>query len=359
MRLWVIRIEPTLNALVIAGSAFRACPGNATGPPMRPLGTLAFVLAAVLLLAPGWSGEQRLMLPEPPARIVATPVPLDPSAPGRRRVGALTFLNGVELTSPDPAFGGFSALLVRGDAFTLLNDGGNVARFRLGADDRVREPNFVPLPAGPGTGWTKLERDGEALAINPRNGRVWIAFERANAIWRYAPDLARAERAVRPAAMRRWRRNGGAEAMTRLADGRFLAIAEERTRGEGREALLFAGDPTDGRAPLRFRYVPPDGFDPCDVAQLPDGRVLVLNRWYGLGLPLRFRSVLTVLNPASMRPGALVRGREVARLAPPLQTENFEGVAVTEQAGQPTIWLLSDNDMGRRRRTLLLQFRLN
>lgn len=324
---------------------------------MRPLGSLAFVLMAVLLLVPGWSGEERLLLPEPPARIEARRVPLDRSAPARRRVGALTFVNGVELTSPDPAFGGFSALLVQGDRFLLVSDGGNVARFRFAPDGRVAEPSFAPLPAGPGTGWTKQQRDSEALALDPRSGQLWVAFERANAIWRYAPEFHRAERAVRPAAMRRWRRNGGAEAMTRLADGRFLVIAEERTRGPGREALLFAGDPTDGRAPLRFRYLPPDGFDPCDIAQLPDGRVLVLNRWWGL--PLRFRSALTLLEPATIMPGALVRGREIARLAPPLPAENFEGMAATREGRRTVVWLVSDAGMNSIERTLLLQFRLD
>ena len=324
---------------------------------MRAFGTLVFVVAAVLGLAPGWSGDERLRLPRPPAEIRTEPVALDASGGGRRRVGALTFLGGVRLTNPDPAFGGFSALLVRNGVFTLLNDAGSVARFRLGPKGRVIQPSFAPLPAGPGTGWTKQERDSEALAFDPRSVRLWIAFERANAIWRYGPNLARAERAVRPAAMRRWRRNGGAEAMTRLADGRFLVIAEERTRGAGREALLFPGDPTDGREPLRFRYRPPDGFDPCDVTQLPDGRILVLNRWWGP--PLRFQSALTLFDPAAIGPGAMVRGREVARLAPPLQTENFEGVTATEEAGRTIVWLLSDAGMGSVERTLLLKFRLN
>ncbi len=94
--------------------------------------------------------------------IRATAVPLDASDPARRRVGALTYLGGVALTSPDPAFGGFSAMRVAGDHFTLLSDGGNIVDFRMGPDFRPRAARFADLP-GPGTGAIKRHRDSESL----------------------------------------------------------------------------------------------------------------------------------------------------------------------------------------------------
>ena len=324
---------------------------------MRRFGALLFVAVAGWAGVPGWSGEERLALPDGSAAIAAERVALDPGDPAWRRMGPLTFLGGVRLTSSDEVFGGFSALAVRGDRFTLLSDGGDVAAFRMDGRGRVSAARYAPLPAGPGTGWRKMDRDSESLALDPVTGELWIGFERANAIWRYAPGFARAERLARPAAMRRWGANGGPEAMARLADGRFLVIAEEATRGPGRESLLFPGDPTGGAAPVRFRYLPPAGFDPCDATQLPDGRIMVLDRWWGL--PLRFRSALVVIDPAAIRSGALVRGREIARLGPPLQHENFEGVAATVEAGRTTVWLVSDNDQAWWRRTLLLKFRLD
>ena len=327
---------------------------------MRGFGTILFVAGAVWLGVPGWTGDERLALPRPPADIHTERVPLDPGDVARRRVGALIFMGGVRLTSRDPAFGGFSALAVRGDRFTLLDDSGNVATMRMDARGGVRDARYVSLPAGPATGWRKMDRDSESLAVDPRTGTAWVGFERANAIWRYAPGFGRAERFVQPPAMARWPRNGGAESMARLADGRFLVIAEEATReqgrGRGREALLFPGDPTDGRAPVRFRYLPPPGFDPSDVTQLPDGRLLVLNRWWGL--PLRFESALVSIDPRSIRPGAMVAGRKIARLAPPLVTANFEGVAAVVERGRTMIWLVADNDQMRWRPTYLLKFRL-
>lgn len=317
---------------------------------------LLFVCLAVLALVPGWSGEQRLALLGPDARIVATRVALDPDDPTRRRLGRLTFMGGVALSSGDHAFGGFSALAVRGDRATMLSDGGNVASFTLRRDGQVLLPQFGYLPSGPGTGWDKRDRDSESLAIDPVTGTAWVGFERANAIWRFTPGLAQSRGAVRPAAMRRWWENGGAESLVRRRDGSFVAIAE-RARGATREGLVWAGDPVAGAPPpFRFRYRPPSGYDPTDAAELPDGRLLVLNRWWGL--PLRFRSALVVIDRAAIRPGATVSGDPVAVLGAPLIHGNFEGVAATEEGGHTVLWLVSDND-GVWSPTLLLKFRLD
>ncbi len=325
---------------------------------MRRATTVLTVIVGVLGIAPGWTGDERLPELGHKATVTAARVPLDPDDVARRRVGALTYLGGVALASPDPAFGGFSSLSVIGDRVTLLSDGGNIVAFRLDRRGQVSEPRFADLPGGPGAGWDKRDRDSESMAVDPRSGQRWVGFERANAIWRYAAGFARAERMVRPAAMRRWRSNGGPESMARLRDGRFLVIAEEATRGPGREALVFAGDPTlGGRPAFRFRYLPPAGCDPSDVTQLPDGRLLVVNRWWGL--PMRFESALVTIDPARIRAGALVRGTEIARLAPPLVHENFEGVAATVEQGRTVVWLTSDNDLSPWRLSYLLKFRLN
>lgn len=325
---------------------------------MRRPATVLAVIAAVLLIVPGWSGEERLALLSGPPAATATRVPLDPADPARRRLGALTYLGGVRLDSPDPAFGGFSSLSLAGDRLTLLSDGGNLVSFRIDPRGRVDRVRFAELPGGPGTGWDKRDRDSESHAVDPRTGRVWVGFERANVIWRYAPGFARAERGVRPAAMRRWRSNGGPEAMARLRDGRFIVIAEEATHGPGREALVFAGDPTlTGKPAFRFRYLPPPGFDVSDVCQLPDGRLLVVNRWWGV--PLRFVNALTVIGPAALEPGALVRGREIARLGAPLTHDNVEGCAAATERGRTVIWLVTDNDRMWFRPSLLFKFRLD
>lgn len=320
------------------------------------------ILLSVLLLLtllPSWTGGERLALLGRDMRMTATPIALDPADPAVRRIGQLTWLGGVQLKSPDPAFGGFSALAVRGDRFTLLSDGGGIVRFRLDQSGRIVALRFADLRPGPGTGWQKEDRDSESMTSDPRDGTIWIGFERVNAIWRYDASLTRAEGHAAPRAMARWGRNSGAESLVRRSDGSFVVFAEASAwpGRRARAAIAFAGDPT--RWPdrgFRFSYVAPKGYKPTDAAELPDGRLLVLHRRFAL--PFLFSTKLTIVDPAAIRPGATVKGREIATLAPPLVHDNFEGVAVTRERGQTIVWIVSDDNQNLLQRTLLLKFRL-
>ena len=315
---------------------------------------IAFVIAAVLVMAPTWDGPPKLPLfgAHGSLRLVSIP------APAVRTSGRLTWLGGAWIKSNDPVVGGFSALAVRGGRFTLLNDGGNFARFSL----RSGQPHDVgvgALPDGPATGWEKRDRDSESLAIGA-DGTMWVGFERANAVWRYSRGFAHALAHARPPAMRRWSLNGGPEALIRLNDGRFVAFAESsRWRGQpGLAAVLFAGDPTlHPDRVARFRYLPAPDFEVSDAAVLPNGDIIVLERlWL---LPLRFQSRLTLVKVAAIKPNALVRGTELGRIVAPWPTENYEGVAITRERGATILWLVSDNDQAWWRPSYLLKLRLD
>lgn len=321
---------------------------------------ILLLIILVLLLVPWWSGPSRLPLLGNKAAVEAVPVTLFPDQPGIRKLGALTFERGYQLTSPDPTFGGFSSLLIDRDAFTLLSDGGNIVRFRLDASGSVSESRFAELPTGPGTGWEKRDRDSESMTRDPATGRTWVGFEHANAIFRYAPGFVRGEASVSPPAMRDWPANGGPEAMTRLRDGRFVVFGEDDPwpGGQGRAAIRFDGDPTKApRRGFRFSYLPPAGFSPTDVAELPDGRLILLNRRFTV--TSGFTAVVTIIARNAIRPGASVRGQEVARFAPPAIHDNFEGIAVTREGGVTRIWIVSDDNQMPFQRTLLLAFRLD
>ena len=319
-----------------------------------------YPLMLLLALLCQWSGPpERPMMGRVPD-MTATPVPFDASNPKRVKTGALTFMGGLRLTSRDPAFGGYSSMTIDRGLFTLLSDGGTILRFRL--DDKFRPSAiaFGDLPVGPGTGWNKADRDSESMTLDPASGRAWVGYERVNQIWRYSPGLTQPAQMVAPQPMADWSENGGAESMVRLHDGRFLVIAETSRRlpSQARSALMFDRDPT--ATPLKgfeFGYLPPDGYDPSDATQLPDGRVVILNR--KLALPLTWSAVLTLIDPRHIRPGVTIRGREIARLAPPLTVDNFEGLAITREKGATMVWMCSDDNLLFLQQTLLMKFRLD
>lgn len=314
----------------------------------------------ILLFLPSWSGDERLLLLPDHAAVEARPVALDPRDPARAKLGGLTFLGGVRLSSPARAFGGFSAMIVDGDRFTLLSDGGNIVRFRLDSQWRLSGVRFAELPDGPGRGWHKSDRDSESLTRDPATGQLWVGFEDANAIWRYAPDFARVEGHAAPPAMAGWPENGGPESLVRLHDGSFLVLAESE-EGDSRDSLRglwFAGDPV--RAPrrgFRFSYRPPQGFRPTDIAELPDGRLVVLNR--KVSIREGFTAAVTILDRGDVRRGRTVAGREIARFAAPVLHDNFEAVAAVREGGKTILWIASDDNRWWPQQSLLLKFRLD
>ncbi|WP_294238138.1 esterase-like activity of phytase family protein [uncultured Sphingomonas sp.] len=322
----------------------------------------------MLALVPGWAGRERLALFDGPARMEVRAVPLDPHDPARRRVGALTYLGGIALTSSDPAFGGYSSLSVAGDRFTLLSDGGTLIRFAMDADWRPHGLRFDNLPAGPGTGWLKSDRDSESMAVDPWTGHIWVGFESYNQIWRYAPDFARVEGHVAPPAMKEWPVNGGPESLARLPDGRFVTVSEQamvsrarwrgsaESRQDSRQGLIFAGDPLRMR-PRHFAYRTSPDHDVADIAALPDGSLIVVERRFRL--PYHFSNRIMLVPAAEVAPGRVARGRLLAELDSPLIHDNFEGVAITREAGATILWLVSDDNQMWLQHSYLLKFRLD
>lgn len=305
----------------------------------------------ILLLVPGWSGEERLALFDRGGKLVARPV----AAP--RRIGALTLVGMLRLEGASPAFGGFSAVALRNGRVTLLSDGGNWLRFGI-AHGRLRDACIGYLPAGPGLGWAKGDRDSESLALDPMTGAAWVGFETFNEIWRYDAGFRRAEASVRPRAMKSWGVNRGAEALVRLADGRFVAIQERGAKRRlPREGLIFPGDPTRGGSPRRFGFVPPPGFDVSDATALPGGDLLVLTRRWDW--PLRFTAKLVRVARVSLAPGRIVRGEVIATLARGAYDENWEGVTAVREGARTVLWLVSDSDVGVVQHTALAKFALD
>jgi hypothetical protein len=291
--------------------------------------------------------------------ISSTPVALDTSDPARRRLGALRFLGGWQLTSDARGFGGLSAIDVVGNRVTALGDGGTIMRFRLGRFGNATDASILRLPDGCGKVVRKYDNDTEALAHDGRRTAWWVSYESRNAICRTSADFTVGESVAKPGAIAAWPRKSGPESMTRLADGRFLVIAEDaRDYGDIRSAVIFDRDPTDPAAvATTLGYRAPAGFKPTDVAQMPDGRLLVLNRRFAL--TSLFSAELVLLPRLARDPRGLLEGPTIARFQSPVIADNFEGLSVSVENGKPIIWVISDNNFMRWQRTLLLKFALD
>ncbi|MEA3064030.1 MAG: hypothetical protein QOJ27_465 [Sphingomonadales bacterium] len=316
---------------------------------------IPFLLAALILL--GTFAPLSLQRRDPPPRMSLVdfaPVPLEEAAPGARQIGRLHFLGGWALTSNDARFGGISALHVDGDAALAVSDAGWRIRIPLPPGPSRVRAEIAMIEQGPGPEEEKENRDVESLAVAGQ--AVWVGYEQANAIWRYDRRDFRARASAAPPAMARWDSNRGAEAMVRLADGRFLVFDE----GDGveSEALLFAGDPAEAGTPvLRLRYRPPAGYRITDAALLPDGRLALLHR--RVGLFEGFTAKLTLARLPAAAEGALIAGEEAATFDGPVTRDNFEALSVTRENGRTILWIASDDNYNALQRTLLLKFALD
>ena len=323
---------------------------------------LLVLLLAILLLPAPYKNKPELFGPGP-LLVTAHPLPLSSADAALRRVGALDYLGGWQLSSTHHGFGGISSLLADSDGQILaLSDSGTLMGFHAGPGKAVRRPFIAPLPIRPQNRdqpWWAW--DSEAMTHDPTSGQYWVGFELQQMICRYSSGFARVEACRVWPEIEAWPVTGSIESLARLPDGRFLVIAEMGMTADGsHDMLLFADDPAEPAAahPLHLRYVPPSGYRPTDAVALDARHILVLNR--RLTLQDLFTATLAIIElPAAPRSGDRIKARLLARLAPPLQADNFEGLAVTHERGRTIVWIASDDNHEFFQRTLLLKFALN
>lgn len=315
----------------------------------RPRRVVA-ALSLLILCAPG-TFLRSDVTSDPPQRITQTSVPFerDTGVPGWEVAGVW------ELKGEGLLFGGFSALVaLPGNRLRAFSDRG--ARFTFDepgsgstARDVVRQ-TLVPARVNDIS-------DIEAAAIDPATGSYWLAFENDHSIDRFAADHSpNGVRDMDPIASKHdWSNNGGAEAFTRLADGRFVILPEGESEG-----LVFPGDPLLGSEYASFAYKPPvPGHGATDLVQMPDGRVLLLLRNVDLGGGLPpFESRIAL--------GSAPRGGEIwapiitLDLAGVVPRENYEGIAVRPlEDGRVAVWLIADDNLSVMQRTLVVKLLLD
>lgn len=324
---------------------------------IRPVCALPVLLSLALLCGGCASGREGA--PSVPVRLLEEPA-------GVPRAGELLWRSSLHLRDGSSDFGGLSSLRVApdGSQFVAISDRGRRISGRLSYDGGGRlaaasDFQIATLLGPDGQPFPGFYDDTEGLALlGDWPGDGWaVSMERRHSIWHYPPALAgvKATPVDGPAGLSDLAFNSGLETLLALSDGRLLAIAEgDEGQGLHRAWLGRSGDWIE----LRYRALPP--FLPVDAARLPDGGLLVLERRVGLlgGWGSRIVHVPAADLPAMLVRDGVLAGREIARLAPPMTTENYEGIDTRAlPGGGVAIYLVSDDNFnGLLQRTLLTMF---
>jgi len=280
--------------------------------------------------------------------------------PDRTRFGALAFRSGLHLTSRASAFGGFSGLWrsENGRDLIALADNAQWLKARLvTADGRLSGlSNAVMAPlllaSGPPLRRTRYY-DTESLAVS--GDAAFVGVERNHAVIRFERDrggaLVRGVPIPAPGELADLPGNGGLEAIgvaprpSPLA-GALVAISE------GGRGFILTG-PRRGS----FEVVRSDGYDVTDLAFLPHGDMLLLERRFALlgGLSCRLRRMAA----GAVAPGGRLEGEIVYESESSHQVDNMEGLAVHPEGKETVVTLISDDNFNSTlQRTLLLEFAL-
>lgn len=324
---------------------------------MRRLPTIAFLLLPLLWLTWGWTAALPVT---PQAQVRVDDLTLQVTGADRAALGPFALERLWRLSARHARFGGYSALVPLADGrFMAIGDRNVWLQF---AEPEQAGTRMMPLGqmlvVGRGES-PKAGFDIEAAVQDPSDGALWLGLESAWHVARIAKGKIRPQFSAVPA-LRDWPVNGGAEAMARLADGRWAMLCEScgRARGGLHMGLLFAGHP--GLTPARpFGILMPAGFDPVDMVTLPDGRLLILTRRLEL-FPPRFASGLVLADMARLDPARPLATHELARIKGAGVRENYEGMALRiARDGQIAVWLISDANDSAFQETRLMQLRLD
>lgn len=280
----------------------------------------------------------------------------------------LTFVGGVELSSPEPLFGAFSSIRFRDQqSFVGVFDTGywiegrilRDAGGRLAGLEAVR---LAPLLDASGReSASKFHVDAESLALD--GDRAYVGFEQRHRVLSYGPlsDLGKALPSAPiafPFDLDILHSNGGFESLVIARQGSeiagaLVAISEKSFDDNGNIYAAIVGGPLAGE----FRVRPRDNFEITDAAYLPDGDLLLLERRFSIatGVGMRLRRI----EGASIRPDAVVDGEILFEANYRSQIDNMEGLDVLpEPDGSVRLIVVSDDNHSILQRTLMLEFRL-
>lgn len=332
--------------------------------------TVCTLLAATCAAAPPLSAASK------PIEVSTSTLLWNPEDRTESRTGKLVWAGGIEITSPDEDFGGWSGLAVSTDGTAILSvsDTGQWLTAILLYDERGRLSGMAETKIAPMLGLDgqpiagKMLGDAESLVMLPGTmdgvlGKAYVGFEGAHRIWRYDLETSGAEaipeQLLTQRHFGRLNINGGIESLELLPpsapekEPRILAITEDTLDPRGHIKGFIA----DGHGIAWFGLVERQPYSPTDMVLLPNGDLLLLERRYsplaGVGMQMRLIPADTITRDA------VVDGEVLVDVGQRYSIDNMEGLAVRpDENGDLLIYMISDDNFNPLQRTLLLMFRL-
>lgn len=341
---------------------------------MAPTRRQALTGIGAVALAPLLPSASVARAPVPPAPLDVTirSFPINafaPLNPGETRFGAFEFRGGLELQSDYRGFGGISSLRTdpTGTRLTAITDAGQWLTARLvrenGRPSGLSEARMAAI-LGPGGRPLAETGNGDCEALWIEGGVALVGIERTHRIARFETFgrdgvNARATLAPVPMGAERLRSNRGIEAIGifprgHALAGTVLAISENSQNAQGDIRGFLIGRERSSE----FAVKRTNDFEVTDLAFLPSGELLLLERWFSpwRGVAMRIRRI----DAATIQPGAVVDGPIVLAGNMANQIDNMEGIAVHRGPdGETMIMLISDDNFSYLQRTILLQFALS
>ncbi len=325
---------------------------------MRPALTVLALFAAFGLAHAG------------PIAVNSTPVASFQNLSSNSQFGPLAWRGGLSLESSDADFGGLSGLVLDQDCqrLTAVSDAGRWFTATLAYDGEGRLSGLDDARLGPmldGRGKApryKRQADAEAIAALGQ-GKYLVGFENDVRVTFY--DLskgglkARAQLVKSPKAITEGPPNGEMESLGLLSTGpykgNYIVISEKnRDAQDNIRGWIWKSWKTVPFAVQRL-----EDYDITDLALLPDGDVLTLERSFSStslpGMAIRRFHSSAIAAGAIVKPDTVFAGR-----VPFYNIDNMEGLALCQRHGEVRITLVSDNNFNTAlQRTLLLQFSFN
>jgi len=338
---------------------------------MRRAALFASVGAVALLVTLGACATEMPAAPDLPDAVAISykPIALSQVDPKEHRVGELVYRGGLEISSPDARFGGWSGLVVSADGASMLSqsDEAHWLRARLIYDSKgdlagIGEAELADMQNPDGKAMVEKEGDAEGLdSLSPldTHGPVAVSFERNHRIWEY--DLTHSldvKPSVVPApdAIKSLDSNSGLEGLTLFQPHELLAITETAQAANGDHPAWLIPFPATGKfETLSVKHHDP--YEISDAAMGPDGNLYLLERHYFgpvRGVVIAVREI----GRADVKPGARLDGSEIAQFTMHENIDNMEGLSLRRDSnGKTLLYMIADDNYNHPlERTVLLMF---